>query len=237
MGARNAATVKAMWDAFQKEGVDAFLRLAPDDVEWHPSLADGRVLRGSHELREFYAGLDASGDSFEVTVDSIEELDGEVVLLTGTITREGRTQPLAWLYAFRDGRLWRASSHATVAEAREAARFIASPTSRWGAPLQSLEIEESRVNGQVVLRPAGELDLSTAAEVAGAITRAAATTGDVVLDLAGLKFIDSSGLRCLLEAAEQAQEGDWRLTLLPGREPVQRVFGLAGVEDLLPFRA
>lgn len=235
MGARNTATVKAMWEAFQKEGLDAFLRLAPDDVEWHPSTAAGRVLRGSRELREFFAGLDAGGDSFEVSVDSIEELTRDVVLLTGAITRDGRTDTLAWLYAFRDGRLWRASSHATPAEAREAARFIASPALRWGQPLQMLEIEEAHVNGQAILRPAGELDLSTTAQLATAITRAAAATGDVVLDLAGLKFIDSSGMRCLLEAAEEAREGHWRLTLLPARERVQRVFGLAGVEDLLPF--
>jgi anti-sigma B factor antagonist len=47
----------------------------------------------------------------------------------------------------------------------------------------------------------GELDMATAGDLSE-VLRAAATTGDpIVLDFEGVSFMDSSGLRALLEGA------------------------------------
>ena len=52
----------------------------------------------------------------------------------------------------------------------------------------------------------------------------------IKLDLADLTFLDSSGLRCLLLAAEDAAARGSRLTVANATGLVRRVIGIAGVE-------
>ncbi len=59
----------------------------------------------------------------------------------------------------------------------------------------------------------------------------------VVVDLGGLAFIDSSGLRVLLLADARARERGYELVLLPGQESVQRVFEMTGALDVLRFES
>lgn len=49
----------------------------------------------------------------------------------------------------------------------------------------------------------GELDMVSADELRDLLQAAAADGGPIVLDFAGISFMDSSGLRALLEVAEQ----------------------------------
>jgi hypothetical protein len=49
----NVAYVQSLCLAYAERGLDAMLELAPSDVEWIPRLGEGRVLRGSEELRAF----------------------------------------------------------------------------------------------------------------------------------------------------------------------------------------
>ncbi len=55
-----------------------------------------------------------------------------------------------------------------------------------------------------VIAPRGELDMATQGELRAAIERQAAR-GAVTLDLSGLRFLDTSGLRLVLETAEAAR--------------------------------
>ena len=57
----------------------------------------------------------------------------------------------------------------------------------------------------------------------------------IVIDLTGLQFIDSTGVRLLLSAHARSRADSNRLTLLRGPKPVQRVFELTGILDILPF--
>lgn len=59
----------------------------------------------------------------------------------------------------------------------------------------------------------------------------------VVVDLSGLAFIDSSGLRMLLLADARAREHGYELVLLAGAESVQRVFEMTGALDVLHFES
>ncbi len=54
------------------------------------------------------------------------------------------------------------------------------------------------------------------------------------LDLAGLDFIDSSGLHVILRAHHHSRLGR-RLRLVKGKRAVQSVFQLTQTEDRLPF--
>jgi anti-anti-sigma factor len=82
----------------------------------------------------------------------------------------------------------------------------------------------------------GELDLATADRVAREIGRVEASDAhSIVLDLSGLTFMDSTGVRLMLNAHARSRADANRLTMLRGGAAVQRVLELCGVDHLLPF--
>ena len=97
-----------------------------------------------------------------------------------------------------------------------------------------LEVETRRGEGlaHVVLR--GELDLSTVEKVEREL---AALEGDqeqlLVLDLSGLTFLDSTGLRLMVTADQRAQKDGRRLVIVKGPETVQRVFSITKLDETL----
>ena len=82
----------------------------------------------------------------------------------------------------------------------------------------------------------GELDLATAPDVEEELERVEATDAEaIILDLSGLTFIDSTGIRLVLATARRSRADSNRLTLLRGTAAVQRAFEISGVEALLSF--
>ena len=73
--------------------------------------------------------------------------------------------------------------------------------------------------------PSGELDLSTSPELVGAFSRANGQR-ELVCDLSGVTFIDSSGIRALIEIGQREPE---RFALTGASEPVERLLELTGV--------
>jgi anti-sigma B factor antagonist len=57
----------------------------------------------------------------------------------------------------------------------------------------------------------------------------------VRIDLRGLTFIDSSGIRALLLAMRRSQRKAAKLTITPGPPEVMRVFELLGLKNAFPF--
>jgi anti-anti-sigma factor len=99
-----------------------------------------------------------------------------------------------------------------------------------------LSIELEQDGEAVVIKPSGELDISTAS-VLDAALREAMDRGrsEVIVDLGGLSFIDSTGLRLLVVTAERARAAGNRLRLLRGSEPVERMLEVSGLDRSLPF--
>jgi anti-anti-sigma factor len=82
----------------------------------------------------------------------------------------------------------------------------------------------------------GEFDLAYATQVERELKRVEATDArSIILDLSGLTFVDSTGIRLILEAQARSQQDAKRLVLLRAPQMVQRVFMIAGVEQMLPF--
>ena len=82
----------------------------------------------------------------------------------------------------------------------------------------------------------GELDLATVGEAEAAVARARRETpGPLLLDLSGLTFLDSSGMRLVLQIDAACRRDSCELSIVPGPHGVQRVFELAGVLGTLPF--
>lgn len=99
-------------------------------------------------------------------------------------------------------------------------------------------VEVRQVGSTTILRLEGELDTATARELRAALATATASdTTAVVLDLAGLAFIDSTGIAVLLAASHQAESQGRSFSLRhPGRM-VQKVLHLTGVDRLLTVEA
>ena len=88
----------------------------------------------------------------------------------------------------------------------------------------------------VHLRPVGALDLATAPTLDAEIARLRdAGFRRIVVDLAKLDFMDSSGLRALLTLNAHASNDGFELGLIRGNPTVQRVFEVTGTTRLLPF--
>ena len=97
------------------------------------------------------------------------------------------------------------------------------------------QIEEAHDNRTVVLTLHGELDLASVDEVQRRLDALRAGGVATRLDLDDLSFMDSSGLRVVLQAAEAGRDGAWQFTLTPGSEQVRQLFTSAGVADRLPI--
>jgi anti-sigma B factor antagonist len=74
----------------------------------------------------------------------------------------------------------------------------------------------------------GEIDAHTAASVRAALIPVAGC-GDVRLDVSAVSFIDSSGLRVVLEAHQALQHEQRRLVLVHPSTPVARLIQVAGL--------
>lgn len=88
------------------------------------------------------------------------------------------------------------------------------------------------------VRPVGELDLDTAHEVEQ--TLAGLRGGGcqrLVLDLRGLRFMDSTGLRLVIRWDTAAREDGFEFAIVPGIEVVHRVFELTGMDQHLTVAA
>jgi len=90
-------------------------------------------------------------------------------------------------------------------------------------------------DGRALITPKGELDIATQGELRVVLERARAEHRVVILDLGALRFLDTSGLRLILETAEASRRDGFAFSVRPGSEPVQRLFEVAGVTDLVPF--
>ncbi|MDQ6778867.1 MAG: STAS domain-containing protein [Actinomycetota bacterium] len=89
----------------------------------------------------------------------------------------------------------------------------------------------------VTLKITGELDLSTGPVLAGSVEGLRHHLKGLTLDLSELTFMDSTGLRLLIELDQRAKREDWKLTLIrPEHETAAAVLKATGAESALPFR-
>jgi anti-anti-sigma factor len=87
----------------------------------------------------------------------------------------------------------------------------------------------------LVVSATGELDLVNASTLEAALRKAiAGDASGVILDLGGVTFVDSAGLRLVLLMAKQSLRNGGRLRLLRGSVPVEGVIQGSGVRHLLP---
>jgi anti-anti-sigma factor len=78
----------------------------------------------------------------------------------------------------------------------------------------------------------GELDITTYEDAEKQVTDAEQTTPALlIIDLAGLQFVDSTGVRLILAADQRAREQSRRLAIRLGDGLARRVFAALGLLD------
>jgi anti-sigma B factor antagonist len=100
--------------------------------------------------------------------------------------------------------------------------------------LNELSIETRSNGGVAHMALAGEFDLAALPQFEDAIAAVeAGSPAAIVVDLSGLTFMDSSGLRALVTADERARAAGRRLAIVPGPPPVRRVFEITQLDRKL----
>jgi len=98
-------------------------------------------------------------------------------------------------------------------------------------------LEVSRSADRTVLHLRGEFDLVTAPQILGSVEEhLAAPTGELVMDLRGLSFIDSSGLSALIRMNQRLAGAGRGFSIVPPPHNVAKVFQITGLDQVLPLQ-
>lgn len=103
--------------------------------------------------------------------------------------------------------------------------------------MKPIVLDASFDDGTVRVRFEGELDLTTVPNAEDFLLNLERehSPETLVLDLRDLRFLDSSGLRFILAVDSRARREGRRLQIVPGPEPVHRVFRIALLDRRLEF--
>jgi anti-sigma B factor antagonist len=101
----------------------------------------------------------------------------------------------------------------------------------------SVDLNVRECDGHVVVALRGELDIADAVSVAAALAAVAARKRTIIVDLAGLEFIDSSGVAALARGRKHARHAGGDLLLAAPRQQVLRVLTLTRLIDAFPVHA
>src|SRR5262245_16809483 len=99
-----------------------------------------------------------------------------------------------------------------------------------------MQITISELDGatkKVVL--AGKLDVAGARSIETPLATATGARSNVIIDMAGVDFISSAGIRSLVVAAKAVARGARKLVLLAPTPIVTEVLVSAGLEQILPM--
>jgi len=100
-----------------------------------------------------------------------------------------------------------------------------------------LELHTISLDGQAVVAIAGEVDPSTTEQFASGIEAAFSQAPRVVLDLRDVTFMDSTGLRVLIQAQQHHDHGREALVLRSPGAFLHRLLTITGVDQLFTIEA
>lgn len=97
-----------------------------------------------------------------------------------------------------------------------------------------LQVDIAPDRERVRVRVAGEIDLATAAEIEQPVLELLDSGfREIVLDLRGVTFMDSSGIRVLVSAHQHAETLGARLSIVVGGSRIRQALELSGALDYL----
>jgi ketosteroid isomerase-like protein len=125
----NVEMVRAMFDALERDGVDAMLPYVHEEFsgEVPPTMSvEPDTYRGHEGIRRYFAGFDDVVDDLHWEIDRVEDAGDGLVIAAGRIIGRGKTTELPFaldavtVISVRDGRAIRMDGHPDLASARAA---------------------------------------------------------------------------------------------------------------------
>jgi anti-sigma B factor antagonist len=101
----------------------------------------------------------------------------------------------------------------------------------------SVDLGTGECGGRAIVRLSGELDVADAASVVAALAATVADQCEIIVDLAGLDFIDSSGLAALARVRKQARQAGGDVLLAAPQQQVLRVLALTRMLEVFSVHA
>jgi anti-sigma B factor antagonist len=99
-----------------------------------------------------------------------------------------------------------------------------------------MQIATTPGSDRYVITVSGEVDLASSPELDTAIIAAIESgSSSVVIDLADVSFMDSSGLGVIVRGLKRCREADKDLDLVITNERVLKVFGITGLDQVIPI--
>lgn len=93
---------------------------------------------------------------------------------------------------------------------------------------------KKQVNGtDMLLKLKGKLDTQTYTQLQAEICDVSDEITDITVDMQGLKYISSSGLRVLLSASKLMQERDGSISVINANDSIKEVFKITGFNKIL----
>ena len=99
-----------------------------------------------------------------------------------------------------------------------------------------MQIATTPGSDRYLITVSGEVDLATSPDVDTAIIAAIESgSSSLVIDLTDVSFMDSSGLGVIVRGLKRCREADKDLDLVITNERVLKVFGITGLDQVIPI--
>jgi len=92
-------------------------------------------------------------------------------------------------------------------------------------------------HGYAIVHLTGDIDLSCSPEVRRTLLERLAAQQPTLVDMAGVSYIDSSGIASLVEAYQTARKKHLEFALVAVSEPALSVLELARLDKVFPIHA
>jgi anti-sigma B factor antagonist len=103
--------------------------------------------------------------------------------------------------------------------------------------MASVDLNTRKCGGRVVVTLCGVLDVADAVSVAAALAAVAAQEPEIIVDLAGVEFMDSSGVAALVRGRRHARQAGGDLLLAAPQRQVLRVLAITRLIDVFSVHA
>ena len=94
-----------------------------------------------------------------------------------------------------------------------------------------MEIKKTADGGKTVITVSGRVDTTTAPELESGLELAGSET--LTLDISGVPYMSSAGLRCLLAAQKRMMAGGGSMTIVGVQPAVREVLDITGMSGIL----
>lgn len=115
--------------------------------------------------------------------------------------------------------------------------MMTKPRDQVSVPYVDLNVSTRQQDNHVVVSPTGEIDLHTAPQLQTELAdQMRSGASQLIVDLSGVEFCDSTGVNVLLSAMRRAHEHGSGLSLVSPQPPVRKVLGITGLDSVFALR-